>query len=540
MCESQRRDNRSIVVAATLVTLLISIVATSILFSKSLQAKVPDADRVLNINTGIWYPTIQSAIDAPTTTHGHTLSLTQGKYFESVVISKSLILIGSEPISTVLDGNNLGRVISITPGVDANIANVTIQNGLVIDGSNGGGISNQGALTLTNSYVMHNWVSFFGNIPGGGGIYNAGTLSIISSTIKQNSAVGIDDIGLGVANLGTLKIINSIVSQNETTVSPPPGSGIYNAGMATLIGVIVDQNEGTGVQNQAGGVFSLYDSIISDNRGKLVGGIHNHGFLTATASFIIDNSTSIGGFTRFEEAGGILNNNTLTVISSTISGNTSCETGGGVYNPGTFVMSNSTVSHNRQSCTPSVGGAGITNDGTLTVTNSTLSQNISGTGSGLFAHSGMAQLNNVTIADNTAQQLGGGISYITGSLTMQNTIVARNTGGSAPDCTGSIASLGNNLIGTSDGCAFVPQPSDIVGTTSHPVNPLLGPLGNFGGYNFTVGLIPGSPAIDAGNPATCLSVDQRGFTRQGVCDIGSYEFGVGPGVLLGFLPLVHK
>jgi hypothetical protein len=246
------------------------------------------------------------------------------------------------------------------------------------------------------------------------------------------------------------------------------------------------------------------------------------------------------GLTEFEEAGGIFNSSYLTVISSTLIYNSSCRTGAGVYNTGTLVMESSTVSRNRESCGPSLGGAGITNDGTLSVTNSTLSQNVSGTGSGLLAHSGMAELNNVTIADNIAQQTAGGITHITGTLVLQNTIVAKNTGGATPDCTGSLVSLGHNLIGRSDGCTFVPQPNDIVGTNAHPINPLLGPLGYFGGYNTTIALIPGSPAIDAGNPATCPNVDQRGLARQGICDIGAYEFGVGPGVQLGFLPYVQR
>ncbi len=37
-------------------------------------------------------------------------------------------------------------------------------------------------------------------------------------------------------------------------------------------------------------------------------------------------------------------------------------------------------------------------------------------------------------------------------------------------------------------------------------------------------LLSGSPAIDAGNPATCLTTDQRGLARVGTCDIGAYEF----------------
>ena len=158
----QQPDLRSTIITTAVVTITAGLMsAVTVYFSKGAQAKTPNADRVLNVDTGIWYPTIQAAIDAPPTTHGHTLSLTQGIYLENIVISKSLALTASDPWSTVLDGNTLGRVISITPGVSVSIASVTIQNGQVIDGSNGGGISNQGVLTLTNSYVIDNWVSFF-------------------------------------------------------------------------------------------------------------------------------------------------------------------------------------------------------------------------------------------------------------------------------------------------------------------------------------------------------------------------------------------
>lgn len=56
-------------------------------------------------------------------------------------------------------------------------------------------------------------------------------------------------------------------------------------------------------------------------------------------------------------------------------------------------------------------------------------------------------------------------------------------------------------------------------------NPQLFPLGNNGGSTQTLALLPGSPAMNAGNNATCPTTDQRGVARPqgGVCDIGAFE-----------------
>ncbi|MGB8212716.1 MAG: choice-of-anchor Q domain-containing protein, partial [Anaerolineales bacterium] len=61
-------------------------------------------------------------------------------------------------------------------------------------------------------------------------------------------------------------------------------------------------------------------------------------------------------------------------------------------------------------------------------------------------------------------------------------------------------------------------------------DPKLGPLADNSGPTWTMALLPGSPAIDVGNDATCLATDQRGITRpQGVhCDIGAFEVVAAP------------
>src|ERR1043166_1545649 len=71
---------------------------------------------------------------------------------------------------------------------------------------------------------------------------------------------------------------------------------------------------------------------------------------------------------------------------------------------------------------------------------------------------------------------------------------------------------------------FLNAPGDQINT-----DPLLGPLQNNGGPTQTHGLLPGSPAIDAGDPnfTPPPDYDQRGpgFVRvfNGRIDVGSFE-----------------
>ena len=65
-----------------------------------------------------------------------------------------------------------------------------------------------------------------------------------------------------------------------------------------------------------------------------------------------------------------------------------------------------------------------------------------------------------------------------------------------------------------------------VGSGASPINPLFGPLADNGGPTVTHALLPGSPAINTANNATCAATDQRGVARPfgGMCDIGAFEF----------------
>lgn len=223
--------------------------------------------------------------------------------------------------------------------------------------------------------------------------------------------------------------------------------------------------------------------------------------------------------------GGILNGSggTVTIINTTVSGNTA-PFGGGIYNSGTLTIVNSTLSGNMASSE----GAGVYNASTLTITNSTFSSNAARGEGGGCINGGMLLVTNSTLSGNSATDLGGGV-YNIGTLHIANTVLKRGDSGANISNAngGTVMSLGYN-VSSDDGSGFLTGPGDQVNT-----DPLLGPLQNNGGPTFTHALLPGSPAVDAGDPAFTPPpfYDQRGpaflRVRNGRIDVGSFEVQAG-------------
>ena len=220
-----------------------------------------------------------------------------------------------------------------------------------------------------------------------------------------------------------------------------------------------------------------------------------------------------GGF-----GGGILNGSgaTLTITNSTISGNTAAF-GGGIFNSGPLTIANTTVTGN----TASEGG-GIYSNGSLTIINSTISGNtVNSDGGGIF-NIGTVAITNSTLSSNSAS-FGGGIFTI-GTVEIGDSVLKAGASGvNIANDGGTVTSLGYNLS-SDDGGGFLTGPGDQINT-----DPLLGPLQDNGGPTFTHALLPGSPAIDMGDPNFTPPpfFDQRGsgFSRvvNGRIDIGSFE-----------------
>jgi hypothetical protein len=147
---------------------------------------------------------------------------------------------GSTTTPVIVDGGKTYEVFSVGPGNTAAINNLTIQNGN--SSGNGGGVSNQGTLTITNSKLAGNAAAtsggaianqgsltlindtFTANSAGatGGAVYNTtGALTVYSSTFSANSAL---NFGAGIYNDGgTLAVRNSVISSNWLGTQTVPG-----------------------------------------------------------------------------------------------------------------------------------------------------------------------------------------------------------------------------------------------------------------------------------------------------------------------------
>lgn len=260
--------------------------------------------------------------------------------------------------------------------------------------------------------------------------------------------------------------------------------------------------------------------------------------------------------------GGINNNGTLVVERSIISGNRAEDNAGGISNSGTLTIRNSAIINNIAYAGASEviegGGGGILNGagGNLIVVNTTISGNRTaspeqldenglpigpGDGGGGLLNRGRARIINSTIVNNFAQVGSGVYSETTEANTiLYNTIVALNRG--APDIDGFFdRRSGYNLISNANGAILDGYNGNMVGgaTTSRGVVDVkLGPLQNNGGPTPTHALLPGSPAIDAGDFEEVnilfyfgdFPLDQRGSERisNGKIDIGAYEVFVPP------------
>jgi hypothetical protein len=435
-------------------------------------------------------------------------------------VTDDLTLLGTGQDETVIDAGRIDRVLQAGnlagSQIRLEIRDLTLSHGLAVlaqglDSGSGGGLFVRHSVVVTATRVIVR-----DNIAGvrGGGVY------VLSGGFGSQSVTVIDS-----------KIIRN---QAGTPKSGVGGGGLYNEGRTTiLLGTEVAENTagflgGGGIDN-ASGSLTVRESVVRDNTAGHAGGIANGGLLTIEDSVLSGNQGAISGGGL--DAGGM----GVIITRSLITGNITNQEGGGINFSGdpsvVLSITDSTISGN--SADQEGGGLFSWVGGTVEMSNVTVSGNSAGiSGGGLYIQSGDASLTNVTVSDNSspAGATGSGIFNQAAAVSLVNTIVADGSGGE--NCAGAITSLGHNL---DDGasCGFS-APGDLSN-----VGAMLGPLADNGGPAMTHALLPGSPAIDAGDDASCPAADQRGVARPfdgdgdalAVCDIGAYEADIA--VLLG-------
>ena len=246
-------------------------------------------------------------------TIGHAVSLAVSRdsvrvaaatYTENLILNTSLKILGADAKTTVIDGGQASVVIAILAGAKVTLANLTIQNG---SGADGGGIYNEGTVTVTGCIVTDNLVLFLGggiynvgtltvtrttvtrnsafdgsSFAGGGGIYNFGTLTIDKSAVSDNRASSVvgEARGGGIFNAATLIIRNTTVSGNSVGAPTKAGGGIYNVGTLTISnGTVSGNGRGVDIYNVTGHVAVLQNSIVSnDPDGNCKGTITSNGY----------------------------------------------------------------------------------------------------------------------------------------------------------------------------------------------------------------------------------------------------------------------
>ena len=97
------------------------------------------------------YSSIQDAIDAAP--ENYTVYVFSGMYNETVVINKTIQLMGEDPSTTIIDAKKLGAVIKITDAEYCNVSGFTIQNA----GSNQAGLDmRSGNNNISNNIIKDN------------------------------------------------------------------------------------------------------------------------------------------------------------------------------------------------------------------------------------------------------------------------------------------------------------------------------------------------------------------------------------------------
>lgn len=181
--------------------------------------------------------------------------------------------------------NGIDRVFHVTSGTTITIEDVAIRHGRI--NANGGGIYNQGTLTVNNSTVSGNTATG----SWGGGIFNdsSRTLIINNSTFNDNTA----SLSGGIGSFGAMTIDSSTLTGN---------SGLFGGGYR--------------ISNCTGATTINNTTISGNTASNTGGGVYSYNCTQTIRNSTITNNTSIANSAT--SSGGVASNTGATTIENTI------------------------------------------------------------------------------------------------------------------------------------------------------------------------------------------------------------------------------
>jgi hypothetical protein len=191
--------------------------------------------------------------------------------------------------STVSDNTGTGGGGGLFSSGTTTLTDCTVSGDKVLRTNAGGGIINNGQLTVANSRIADNTAGGYG-----GGLWNGGTATLTNSTVSGNKA-GSKYYGGGMYNGDTVKLVNCTFESNTAGWY---GGGLYNNDIATLINCTFTKN--TAVSYDGGGLYNQGNTAIrsctfADNKARYGGGLYNNYWVVSMQNTIVGANTAPSG-----------------------------------------------------------------------------------------------------------------------------------------------------------------------------------------------------------------------------------------------------
>ncbi len=467
--------------------------------------------------------------DSPAGTFGYNVTLAPGSGVSLRLVDFALAS-SSVTGSVTFDYTYTGNHRYFQAAVDFNTLSGATSTSIINNVATSGSFSFSGS----SSFIALAGQSFRFRIGGknnDGDSHIDGTLTI--SNIKFYDSIVVDNLGdvddgnyaAGQLTLReAVNLANSIAGIDKITFAPSLAGQTIKLGGTELA---ISQSLTIDASSLASPV-----TIDAQQQSRVLHFTASTGNLALLGLTITGGKTTAGGDPG--KGGGInfLSSGALNISQCTISGNTTtgfAAGAGGIYvKSGRSTINQSTISGNTATAGVSNGGGIRIDAGSLVLYSSTISGNTlassSSSGGAIFDVSANVTISSSTITNNRAAiEQGGGLFFFGGqgaNLTMSNSILAGNTAGTfgpdlVPDFAGT-RTIKFSLIGDENGSGLTASTSpdangNLIGPHASPIDPKLGPLADNGGRTKTHALLPGSPALDGGDP----NFDAGTFTAAG-------------------------